>query len=583
MTTAIPAVLSTIHVSVSDYWGKDLQRAIETNDFTNCSSFLSKHPGLMNSPLPNGEMPLHYAVRRGCQEFVKSMIQNPTVAVEGKDHQGLTPADHALLRGDQNMIAIVLGNRIGKHIEAAQIKPWSEGEQQLFVRLKLAVAAERSRNLGNVPELHSAAGMGNLKEVQRLATPQNMDVADRDGMTPLHYAAVAGREDVVSWLIGQNSRIDLLTSDRKSVLHLAAIGGNDRILQTLLQTQKLDPNAADTLGRTPLHFAMAGESFPSVRSLIQYGADPTIGSHKNWVGVIHTPLDTMVGISREQMEKRDPLALSDLQMLLFLGIAVSWISHYCGGNPQLKLAGLVLNIASTIQIFQNLKSTKAKLAFLALIPVSWIPGFNILYRGWTGYIVGKGAIQGLAACWKNRFLETYRPIRNAIVHSVTGFDAAKSFVDSVKLTHMVGSEAQRIKEEWDDVMEMDGEDFANMSPEEQINFIQSFINNYINKYHSGTQYGKPNPTSEDCPTPKSCGDITDTNPLQDCILNADLKPKECENHAEFILNLSKKNSCKTQYHDLSLLFHADKNKDPKAGETLIKVQDSARKMGCLKN
>ncbi len=588
MTAVISPSRSTISLPAAADWGQELQRAIETNNPNKAISVLSKHPNLGNTPLPNGEMALNYAIRRGCHELVKSMIQNPTIDAESKDRHGLTPVDHALLGRDRNMISMVLGNRIGKSIEAAQNKTWSDQDLQLLDRLTQAVAAERSKNLKSAPSLHAAAGMGNLKEVQRLATPQNLDIGDKDGMTPLHYAVLAGREDVANWLIGQGSRLDLLASNQKSLLHFAAIGGNDRILQTLLQTKKLNPNAADAFGRTALHFAIAAESLIAARSLIQHGADPTIQSYKSWTGWnCLTALDVTLGIAQKQMEKRDPLALTGLQQLLFIGIAAPWISHYCGGVEILDAIGWTAEILSIISLFQNLKSVKAKLAFLAILPVGSLPGFNVLYRGWIAYRVGKGAIEGLAACWRNRFLETYRPIRNAIVHSVIGLNVGKAFVDSVQNTYDAGLKLSQFMEEYGQFMEewnnwmkdIGAEEFAKLPFEIQLALFWKFWENYQNKHHSEDRDSPPPPPPPPpfgCPKPKPCN-----GKIGDCILRDDLMPKQCPNHAEFILNLSgKRNKCKAAYRKLSIDFHPDKNPDPRAEKIFVKVAQAAKTMGC---
>lgn len=564
--------------------GLELQRAIEANDSNKAFSILGEHPEILNSPLPNQEMPLHYAIRRGCYGIVANMIQNPKMLVESRDHQGLTPIDQAFLGKDQKMLAILFGHKIGKSIEAAQIKQWSLSEQRLLDHLKSEITAERFRSPENTVQLHRAAGKGDLKELEQLATTQNFNInmADQNGMTPLHYAVLFGKADVVNWLIEKGARLDLLTKERKSLLHLAAIGRNEQILQTLLK-MKLDPNAVDALGRTPLHFAMAAEDLSIGQILIQNGANPVIDSHKSEHGEALTPLDIIVGISKKQMEGRDPLALSELQQLLFLGITTHWISYLCGGIPILDLVGFAADVWSTIKLFTSLVSVKARLMFLSLFPIKWLPGFNIVYTGWNSYRIAKGALQGLAICWKNRFLETYRPIRNAIIHSMVGLDAGKAFFDSVQFTYLISSaaynlssEIPRMKEEWENLMKEEGADFDTMSGEEKYYFFQNFLNDYIKKYHSGET------SSSDCSTPKPC-EGTSPKEIGTCILNEELRPKDCKAHADFILSLSnKEGGCKPKYLDLSKQFHPDKNKDPRVNEIIRKVQDSARTSGCLK-
>ena len=57
-------------------------------------------------------------------------------------------------------------------------------------------------------------------------SPQLASERDGDDDTPLHYAAVLGNADLVSFLIDKGAKLDLPNAERKTPLHLAAT--NDR-------------------------------------------------------------------------------------------------------------------------------------------------------------------------------------------------------------------------------------------------------------------------------------------------------------------------------------------------------------------
>ena len=53
--------------------------------------------------------------------------------------------------------------------------------------------------------------------------------------------------------------MNALTKFRRNALHIAALRGYLTVAETLLR-HKIDPNAVDTDGNTPLHFAVQNHS-----------------------------------------------------------------------------------------------------------------------------------------------------------------------------------------------------------------------------------------------------------------------------------------------------------------------------------
>ncbi|WP_373067688.1 ankyrin repeat domain-containing protein [Gemmatimonas sp.] len=96
------------------------------------------------------------------------------------------------------------------------------------------------------------------------------------GYTPLHVAARAGHAAVVQALLVAGADANVLTSTGATAMHLAASAGDAASVKALL-TKKADPNARESAwGQTPLMFAAAENRGDAVRALLAGGADASI-------------------------------------------------------------------------------------------------------------------------------------------------------------------------------------------------------------------------------------------------------------------------------------------------------------------
>ena len=121
---------------------------------------------------------------------------------------------------------------------------------------------------GRSISLHSAALQGNLDDLQFIIKnwpSVQIDQHDRRGITPLHYAARAGKKSSVEFLLLHNSNILLETANSYSnILHSAAQSG-DKILLTFLMEEIKRQTSHETLlslvtmknknGKLPVHCA----------------------------------------------------------------------------------------------------------------------------------------------------------------------------------------------------------------------------------------------------------------------------------------------------------------------------------------
>lgn len=105
-------------------------------------------------------------------------------------------------------------------------------------------------------------------------------------MTPLHYAALYGKSDIVRLLLSTAIFIDPKNKMQKTPLHFAAAGKNPMCTQLLLKAGA-DVHALDIYRNTPLHLAADCLRVESAKLLLFHGAEEAIMNL-----VDRTPYDT---------------------------------------------------------------------------------------------------------------------------------------------------------------------------------------------------------------------------------------------------------------------------------------------------
>lgn len=93
-----------------------------------------------------------------------------------------------------------------------------------------------------------------------------INALDISGNTPLHMAALDGRNDVLKFLLENNADAKLLNKNKQTALHLAATSAE----ATLLIDAGIDVDAKDIKGRTSLHLSKSADL---TAYLLKNGAD----------------------------------------------------------------------------------------------------------------------------------------------------------------------------------------------------------------------------------------------------------------------------------------------------------------------
>lgn len=112
-------------------------------------------------------------------------------------------------------------------------------------------------------------------DLSRQEAEKKSTMCDKQNKTPLHYAAMYGKETCLDFLISHNATTDTIDSFFYTPLHYAAMNGHLGCVQKLMQAGA-PVNATDRYRRTPLQIAAKFGHTACVQALLDAGAYITL-------------------------------------------------------------------------------------------------------------------------------------------------------------------------------------------------------------------------------------------------------------------------------------------------------------------
>jgi hypothetical protein len=143
----------------------------------------------------------------------------------------------------------------------------------LLGRVYLEMGADVTAGLSGTYPLHIAASKPSLGVLELILEKQpELEVVDREAMTPLQVAAFHGHVAAVKMLLAAGADVNkTFTVSRETTLHIAVRGGQEKIVALLLE-QGAEVNVRNIRSESPLDIALRKGNYAIARMLVGEGA-----------------------------------------------------------------------------------------------------------------------------------------------------------------------------------------------------------------------------------------------------------------------------------------------------------------------
>jgi hypothetical protein len=351
---------------------------------------------------------------------------------EVKDEQNLSAIDHAVLVGNQQILALFVGHKIQKDHASILSDLQAGAGSKIVAQLVQTLDRMKAIDLTKLDPIYRAAYEGNLEELKRY--PSLVNDSDKKGMTPLQYAILGNRPDAVKELLKMGANAAVVDKNKDSIAHYIAMSGSRELLSLFPKLKYDQPNSQ---GQTPLHYAAACQNLELFQAMT---VDTTPRGYLDNQGL--SPLAYFGGASNQ----KDPLKLSKLQLALFtMTMAYALIQYGVITNidslfpswfvPSQMIPIHIPELALVLTTIQGMGTSAAEKVGSLLFYLNWgtIFPLDLAYKLWIAAGVAHASFDGLKTCLANAANRPLASLRNAVVHTANASGAAINFVKSTIL------------------------------------------------------------------------------------------------------------------------------------------------------
>jgi ankyrin repeat protein len=126
----------------------------------------------------------------------------------------------------------------------------------------------------NIMIIFKAVKQTDLKKLETIIKKKIDDVnkVDRNGRTPMHYAALDGNLEVVKLFLKYNAKVNPNDNDGYTPLHYAAINGHLEVVQHIVK-HSANVNQINNRVNSPVYYALLKGHIRVVLYLVEQGVD----------------------------------------------------------------------------------------------------------------------------------------------------------------------------------------------------------------------------------------------------------------------------------------------------------------------
>lgn len=268
---------------------------------------------------------LHHAAINGKTEMTRLLLSKGA-STSARDFcdtgGGMTPLHYAAAGGHLDVIRLLVGN--GADINSPGAK---EGTP-------LQTAASNKHDIAVSLLLDLGAAWNGFKEVARVVVEHGADLAEDNGGTALHWAAVNGHIAIAELLLERGAPLEAVDNEGATPLHRAA-RNNHRVLVTRIIENGANINVANLVGHTPLHSAANNGHKEATTALLMGGADPNIQDNMGMVPLHHASVHDHVSVVTLLLEHGADPKIKDNKGKT----ALYWAKHFEGKAVMQLLEG----------------------------------------------------------------------------------------------------------------------------------------------------------------------------------------------------------------------------------------------------
>lgn len=276
----------------------------------------SNNPG-ENDKDALGWTPLHYAAANNSTYALMQLLRYPSIDVNAQDFRGRTPLHHVCRRDEPSMIEYLVRRGARSDIQdidgisPLHVAAIHDCSNVVSLLLESGTGAKFVDGLGLTP-LHWSAYRGHVDTAQVLKDSVNQKMPDYNGRTPYLAAAIGGLKNapiqghisIMELLAKEGADKDARDENGRTALHLAVQEGDFHMVGSLKRLE-VDMNAKITTNEwTPLHLAVQKRDKEMIELLTEQEVD----------------IKQQAGTRRKvEINARDSMGGTPLHLAVFIG------------------------------------------------------------------------------------------------------------------------------------------------------------------------------------------------------------------------------------------------------------------------